>query len=82
MPSASKIALALALAAPDVPLAPLLAMLLVQHAQHPTSPALMAPKLANVHRRNPSAPAAVVQVHPTKTPGLLSLSKPQARPQH
>lgn len=38
------------------------------------------------HRRNPSAPAAVVQgqVQPTKTPGLLSLSKPSAtrQPRH
>ncbi|RDB27887.1 hypothetical protein Hypma_002277 [Hypsizygus marmoreus] len=29
------------------------------------------------HRRHPSAPPAVVVVQPTRTPGLLSLSKPQ-----
>lgn len=29
------------------------------------------------HRRHPSAPPAVVFVQPTRTPGLLSLSKPQ-----
>ncbi|TDL22729.1 hypothetical protein BD410DRAFT_788023 [Rickenella mellea] len=34
--------------------------------------------LAASHRRNPSAPV-VTHVQPTKTPGLLSLSKPQHR---
>lgn len=36
--------------------------------------------IANVHHRHPSAPPAVV-VQPTRTPGLLSLSKPAQRPQ-
>ncbi|KAH8107533.1 hypothetical protein DFH11DRAFT_1517381 [Phellopilus nigrolimitatus] len=56
-------------------------MLLVQQPQHPSSLSLMPPykQIHSVHhRRNPSAPAAVVQVQPTKTPGLLSLSKPPA----
>lgn len=57
-------------------------MLLVQQPQHMPSAAFMPlSKQFNSlpsHRRNPSAPAAVVQgqVHPTKTPGLLSISKP------
>ncbi|PFH49909.1 hypothetical protein AMATHDRAFT_75922 [Amanita thiersii Skay4041] len=49
-------------------------MMLVQKQAHfPLSPLL-----AHSHRRNPSAPPAVI-VQPTRTPGLLSLSKP-ARP--
>ncbi|KAJ7913926.1 hypothetical protein B0H13DRAFT_2325919 [Mycena leptocephala] len=32
------------------------------------------------HRRHPSAPHPIVQVQPTRTPGLLSLSKPQRTP--
>ncbi|KAK2461295.1 hypothetical protein APHAL10511_006822 [Amanita phalloides] len=35
----------------------------------------LSPSLAHAHRRNPSAPPAVI-VQPTRTPGLLSLSKP------
>lgn len=36
---------------------------------------------ANLHRHNTSAPAAIVQVAPTRTTGLLALSKPiQIRP--
>ncbi|KAI5122090.1 hypothetical protein M0805_002212 [Coniferiporia weirii] len=55
-------------------------MLLVQQAQHPSPISLMSPfpRHFAAHRRNPSAPAAVVQVQPTKVPGLLSLSKPPA----
>ncbi|KLO12882.1 hypothetical protein SCHPADRAFT_394309 [Schizopora paradoxa] len=54
-------------------------MLLVQHPQHiPMSPSLMPVRFnSHNHRRNPSAPAAVVHVQATKVPGLLSLSKPQ-----
>ena len=33
------------------------------------------PAMGSAHRRHPSAPT-MVQVHPTHTPGLLSLSKP------
>ncbi|KAL5523277.1 hypothetical protein ACEPAF_1544 [Sanghuangporus sanghuang] len=57
-------------------------MLLVQQPQHMPSAALMPLfKQFNTspsHRRNPSAPAAVIQgqVHPTNRPGLLSISKP------
>ncbi|KAL5499255.1 hypothetical protein ACEPAH_1773 [Sanghuangporus vaninii] len=57
-------------------------MLLVQQPQHLPSAALMPlSKQFNTspsHRRNPSAPAAVIQgqVHPTNRPGLLSISKP------
>ena len=59
---------------------PLSVMLLIHKPHHPTSPSLMSPiKLSQQHRRNPSAPAAVVNVLPTKTPGLLSLSRPAQR---
>jgi hypothetical protein len=48
-------------------------MLLTQHPQHiPTM-------LSSIHRRHPSAPPAVL-VHPTHTPGLLSISKPRPTP--
>ncbi|EAU89461.2 hypothetical protein CC1G_07687 [Coprinopsis cinerea okayama7 len=40
----------------------------------------IAPTVPHAHRRHPSAPPAVV-VQPTKTPGLLSISKP-ARTTH
>ncbi|KAJ2919794.1 hypothetical protein MD484_g537, partial [Candolleomyces efflorescens] len=36
----------------------------------------LAPNPAHTHRRHPSAPPAVV-VQPTRTPGLLSIAKPQ-----
>ncbi|PAV15139.1 hypothetical protein PNOK_0890000 [Pyrrhoderma noxium] len=58
-------------------------MLLVQHPPH-----LQAPNLMHLskhyspvgHKRNTSAPAAVVQVQPTRTPGLLTLYKTAASP--
>ena len=41
--------------------------------KHPMMP--LSPSLVHAHRRNPSAPPTVI-VQPTRTPGLLSLSKP------
>ncbi|KAF8637920.1 hypothetical protein AX17_002541 [Amanita inopinata Kibby_2008] len=46
-------------------------MMLVQKQPH----FMLSPTFAHSHRRNPSAPPAVI-VQPTRTPGLLSLSKP------
>ena len=52
-------------------------MLLVQQAHHPAALSSLMPSLKHIspthHRRNPSAPA-VVQVQPSKTPGLLNLA--------
>ncbi len=55
-------------------------MLLVQHPQHiPMSPSLMPIRFnSHIHRRNPSAPAAVVHVQATKVPGLLLALKASA----
>ncbi|KAG5650854.1 hypothetical protein H0H81_010752 [Sphagnurus paluster] len=53
-------------------------MMLVQKQPNFT---LASPPSAYTHRRHPSAPPAVVVVQPTRTPGLLSLSKPQLQRQ-
>lgn len=53
---------------------PTLIMLMVQ--KQPAFSLSQSPTMFH-HRRHPSAPPAVVVVHPTRTPGLLSLSKPQ-----
>lgn len=49
--------------------------MLLAHKPHP--PPFMSPNIS--HRRHPSAPPAVV-VQPTKTPGLLFISKQPSRP--
>ena len=61
----------------DVPQPPLLTMMLVQK---PPNFNLSTPHFPLQHRRHPSAPPAVL-VQPTRTPGLLSLSKPAQRVQ-
>lgn len=55
-------------------------VLLIQQPQHPPSTALLMPpkkqcaSSANFHHRNPSAPAAVVQVAQNRTPTFWKLA--------
>ncbi|KAJ7204751.1 hypothetical protein GGX14DRAFT_646109 [Mycena pura] len=57
-------------------------MMLVQKPPHFSMSLAQSPYL-HTHRRHPSAPHPVaVVVQPTRTPGLLSLSKPARRPDH
>ncbi|KAJ6595619.1 hypothetical protein DFH09DRAFT_1410271 [Mycena vulgaris] len=56
-------------------------MMLLQKQPH-FSMALAQSPLIHTHRRHPSAPPQQVVVQPTRTPGLLSLSRPPRPQQH